>query len=145
MQPQRIGEAIPITNPYSVYMVLLSQNSRTGRLLERVEEAKKRDHNIIGRQLGYFTTCRLYWTGLTYFVTKRCPRDSAVSTFCGRWRRTSRILLTKTPFLAKSDLYKISGHWDHYRDGMLYWEKRKRAKKHLRCVQWHVRSNSKCI
>ena len=86
--------------------------------LERIEEAKKRDHNKIGRDLEYFTTVDSIGQGLPIML----PKGSRVIQTLQRWvedtERRRGYLLTKTPLMAKRELYKISGHWDHYLDGM---------------------------
>ncbi len=86
--------------------------------LEQVEEAKKRDHNKLGRELEYFTTVDSIGQGLPILM----PKGSRVIQLLQRWvedeEQKRGYLLTKTPLMAKSDLYKISGHWDHYLDGM---------------------------
>ena len=86
--------------------------------LEQIEEAKKRDHNKLGRDLEYFTTVDAIGQGLPVML----PKGSRVIQTLQRWvedeEQKRGYLLTKTPLMAKSDLYKISGHWDHYRDGM---------------------------
>ena len=86
--------------------------------LDRQEEAKKRDHNKIGRELEYFTTVDYIGQGLPII----CPKGARVIQTLQRWvediEEKRGCELTMTPFMAKRDLYKISGHWDHYRDGM---------------------------
>ncbi|MGI6013171.1 MAG: threonine--tRNA ligase [Oscillospiraceae bacterium] len=86
--------------------------------LQRIEEAQKRDHNKIGRQLEYFTTVDTIGQGLPILL----PKGARVVQLLQRWvedeEQKRGYLLTKTPLMAKSDLYKISGHWDHYLDGM---------------------------
>ena len=86
--------------------------------LEAIEEAKKRDHNKIGRDLEYFTTVDSIGQGLPIML----PKGARTIQLLQRWvedeEQKRGYLLTKTPLMAKSDLYKISGHWDHYRDGM---------------------------
>ena len=82
------------------------------------EEAKKRDHNKLGRELEYFTTVDSIGQGLPILL----PKGSRVIQLLQRWvedvEQEHGYLLTKTPLMAKRDLYKISGHWDHYLDGM---------------------------
>ena len=82
------------------------------------EEAKKRDHNKIGRELEYFTTVDYIGQGLPIIL----PKGARVIQVLQRWIEDTEqqhgYLLTKTPFMAKREMYKISGHWDHYRDGM---------------------------
>ena len=86
--------------------------------LDRLEEAKKRDHNKLGRELEYFTTVDYIGQGLPII----CPKGARVIQTLQRWvedvEQSRGCQLTMTPYFAKRDLYKISGHWDHYRDGM---------------------------
>lgn len=86
--------------------------------LDRMEEAKKRDHNKLGRELEYFTTVDYIGQGLPILL----PKGAKVIQLLQRWiedlEASRGCLLTKTPLMAKRDLYKISGHWYHYRDGM---------------------------
>ena len=86
--------------------------------LEMVEEAKKRDHNKIGRDLEYFTTVDSIGQGLPILLPKGARTIQTLQRFVENEEQKRGYLLTKTPLMAKSDLYKISGHWDHYRDGM---------------------------
>ncbi len=83
-----------------------------------LEEARKRDHNKLGRELEYFTTVEEIGQGLPVLL----PKGARVIQLLQRWvedeEQKRGYLLTKTPLFAKSDLYKISGHWDHYQDGM---------------------------
>ncbi len=86
--------------------------------LKMVEEAEKRDHNKIGRELEFFTTVDSIGQGLPILL----PKGSRVIQLLQRWIEDTEqkrgYLLTKTPLMAKRELYKISGHWDHYLDGM---------------------------
>ncbi len=86
--------------------------------LEQLEEAKKRDHNKLGRDLELFTTVDYIGQGLPIML----PKGARIIQLLQRWvedeEQKRGWMLTKTPFMAKSDLYKISGHWDHYKDGM---------------------------
>ena len=86
--------------------------------LKAMEEAKLRDHNKIGRELEYFTTVDYIGQGLPILL----PKGARVIQLLQRWvedtEQAHGCILTKTPLFAKRDLYKISGHWDHYRDGM---------------------------
>ena len=86
--------------------------------LEQVEEARKRDHNKLGRELEIFTTVDSIGQGLPILL----PKGSRIIQTLQRWIEDEEekrgYLLTKTPLMAKRDLYRISGHWDHYRDGM---------------------------
>ena len=86
--------------------------------LEQLEEAKKRDHNKLGRELELFTTVDYIGQGLPIML----PKGARVIQLLQRWvedeEQKRGWQLTKTPLMAKSDLYKISGHWDHYKEGM---------------------------
>ena len=86
--------------------------------LEALEEAKKRDHNKLGRELKLFTTDEKIGQGLPLLM----PKGAKIVQLLQRWVEDEEekrgYLLTKTPFMAKNDLYKVSGHWDHYKDGM---------------------------
>ena len=86
--------------------------------LDKQEEARKRDHNKIGRELGFFTTVDYIGQGLPILLPKGARVVQLLQRFVEDEEEKRGYLLTKTPFMAKSDLYKISGHWDHYRDGM---------------------------
>ena len=82
------------------------------------EEALKRDHNKLGRELGLFTTVDYIGQGLPILLPKGARIIQLLQRFVEDEEQKRGWLLTKTPFMAKSDLYKISGHWDHYKDGM---------------------------
>lgn len=86
--------------------------------LEALEEAKKRDHNKLGRELQLFTTDENIGQGLPLLM----PKGAKIIQTLQRWVEDEEekrgYLLTKTPNMAKNDLYKVSGHWDHYKDGM---------------------------
>ena len=86
--------------------------------LLQVEEAKKRDHNKLGRELGIFTTSDLIGQGLPILLPKGAKIIQTLQRFVEDEEEKRGWLLTKTPYMAKSDLYKLSGHWDHYQDGM---------------------------
>ncbi|MBO5852236.1 MAG: threonine--tRNA ligase [Clostridia bacterium] len=86
--------------------------------LARIEEAKKRDHNKLGRELELFTTSEVIGQGLPIMLPKGARVIQLLQRFVEDEEQKRGWLLTKTPLMAKSDLYKISGHWDHYRDGM---------------------------
>ena len=87
------------------------------RLLQ-IEEAKKRDHNKLGRELELFTTCDVIGQGLPVMLPKGTQILQTLQRFVEDEEARRGWLRTKTPLMAKSDLYKISGHWDHYLDGM---------------------------
>ena len=86
--------------------------------LKAMEEAKLRDHNKLGRELEYFTTVDTIGQGLPVLL----PKGARVVQLLQRWvedvEQSKGCLLTKTPLFAKREFYKISGHWDHYLDGM---------------------------
>lgn len=86
--------------------------------LQKLEEARKRDHNKLGRELEYFTTSEMIGQGLPVLMPKGAKVVQLLQRFVEDEEEKRGYLLTKTPFMAKSDLYKVSGHWDHYRDGM---------------------------
>ena len=86
--------------------------------LEMIEEAKKRDHNKIGRDLEYFTTVDYIGQGLPILLPKGARTVQNLQRFVEDEEQKRGYLLTKTPLMAKRELFKISGHWDHYRDGM---------------------------
>ncbi len=101
-----------------VYAVAFPKASQLEEHLKKLEEAKMRDHNKLGRELELFTTVDCIGQGLPILL----PKGARVVQLLQRWvedeEQKRGYLLTKTPLMAKSDLYKISGHWDHYRDGM---------------------------
>ena len=86
--------------------------------LEQLEEAKKRDHNRLGRELELFTTSDLIGQGLPIMLPKGAKIMQIMQRFVEDTEAAHGWQLTKTPYMAKSDLYKLSGHWDHYQDGM---------------------------
>ncbi len=86
--------------------------------LEQLEEAKKRDHNKLGRELELFTTSELIGQGLPVLLPKGARIIQLLQRFVEDEEQKRGWQLTKTPLMAKSDLYKLSGHWDHYQDGM---------------------------
>ena len=86
--------------------------------LTQLEDAKKRDHNKLGRELEYFTTVDSIGQGLPILLPKGARMIQLLQRFVEDEEQKRGYLLTKTPLMAKRDLYKISGHWDHYRDGM---------------------------
>ncbi|MBQ3502571.1 MAG: threonine--tRNA ligase [Clostridia bacterium] len=86
--------------------------------IHQMEEALKRDHNKLGRELGLFTTVDYIGQGLPILLPKGARIVQLLQRFVEDEEQKRCWLLTKTPFMAKSDLYKISGHWDHYKDGM---------------------------
>ena len=101
-----------------IYGISFPKASLLEEYLIRVEEAKKRDHNVIGRQLHFFTTNELVGQGLPLLMPKGARVIQTLQRFVEDEEERRGYLLTKTPLMAKSDLYKLSGHWDHYKDGM---------------------------
>ena len=101
-----------------VYGTAFPSKDELKAYLEMVEEAKKRDHNKIGRDLEYFTTVDTIGQGLPILLPKGARTVQFLQRFVEDEEQRRGYFLTKTPLMAKSDLYKISGHWDHYRDGM---------------------------
>ena len=101
-----------------VYGIAFAKKDELDEYLKQREEALKRDHNKLGRELEYFTTVDVIGQGLPILL----PKGARTIQILQRWiedeEQKRGYLLTKTPLMAKSDLYKISGHWDHYRDGM---------------------------
>ena len=101
-----------------VYGTAFPKASQLEEHLTMLEEAKKRDHNLLGRQLGFFTTSDLIGQGLPSLLPKGAKVIQLLQRFVEDEEEKRGWLLTKTPYMAKSDLYKLSGHWDHYQDGM---------------------------
>ena len=101
-----------------IYGTAFPKASLLDEFLKAQEEAKLRDHNKIGREMEYFTTVDYIGQGLPILL----PKGARVIQLLQRWvedvEQAHGCLLTKTPLFAKRDLYKISGHWDHYLDGM---------------------------
>ena len=86
--------------------------------IRMLEEALKRDHNKLGRELGLFSTVDYIGQGLPILLPKGAKIVQTLQRFVEDEEEKRGWMLTKTPLMAKSDLYKISGHWDHYKDGM---------------------------
>ncbi len=86
--------------------------------LEALEEARRRDHNKLGRELEYFTTVESIGQGLPILMPKGARTIQRLQRWVEDVEEARGYLLTKTPLMAKRELYKISGHWDHYLDGM---------------------------
>ena len=101
-----------------IYGTAFPKRADLDAYLEQVEEAKKRDHNKLGRELELFTTSDIIGQGLPIMLPKGARIIQILQRFVEDEEQRRGWQLTKTPFMAKSDLYKISGHWDHYRDGM---------------------------
>ena len=101
-----------------VYGTAFPSKDELKAYLEKVEEAKKRDHNKIGRELEYFTTVDSVGQGLPILLPKGARTIQLLQRWVEDTERRRGYLLTKTPLMAKRELFKISGHWDHYLDGM---------------------------
>ena len=101
-----------------IYGIAFPKKEQLDEYLAKQEEARKRDHNKLGRELEYFTTVDVIGQGLPILL----PKGARVIQLLQRWiedeEQKRGYLLTKTPLMAKRELYKISGHWDHYLDGM---------------------------
>lgn len=101
-----------------VYGTAFTNKDDLNEYLEKVEEAKKRDHNKLGRELELFTTSDVIGQGLPILLPKGARIIQILQRFVEDEEQKRGWQLTKTPLMAKSDLYKISGHWDHYKEGM---------------------------
>ena len=101
-----------------VYGVAFPKASMLEEHLKMLAEAKSRDHNKLGRELELFTTSEVIGQGLPILLPKGARILQLLQRFVEDEEQKRGWQLTKTPYMAKSDLYKISGHWDHYRDGM---------------------------
>lgn len=101
-----------------VYGTAFPKASMLEEYLKAVEEAKSRDHNKLGRELELFTTVDAIGQGLPVLLPKGAKIIQTLQRFVEDEEERRGYLLTKTPLMAKSDFYKISGHWDHYKDGM---------------------------
>ncbi len=102
-----------------IYGTAFNKKEELTEYLERLEDAKRRDHNKLGREMGLFTTVDVIGQGLPLFT----PKGTRMIMKLQRWIEDLEdndwgYVRTRTPLMAKSDLYKISGHWDHYKDGM---------------------------
>ena len=101
-----------------IYGIAFPKKDELDEYLAKQAEALKRDHNKLGRELEYFTTVECIGQGLPILL----PKGARVIQLLQRWvedtEQKKGYLLTKTPLMAKRELYKISGHWDHYLDGM---------------------------
>ena len=101
-----------------IYGVAFPSKEELEAYLQQQAEALRRDHNKLGRELEFFTTVDYIGQGLPIIL----PKGARVIQKLQRWvedtERKRGYQLTKTPYMAKRELYKVSGHWDHYRDGM---------------------------
>ena len=101
-----------------IYGTAFPKASELEAHLAAVEEAKKRDHNKVGRELKLFTTSDVIGQGLPLLMPKGAKVVQLLQRFVEDEEEKRGYVLTKTPFMAKNDLYKASGHWDHYKEGM---------------------------
>lgn len=101
-----------------IYGTAFEKRAELEEYLARVEEAKKRDHNKLGRELEYFTTVDVIGQGLPLLLPKGARVIQVLQRFVEDEEYKRGYVLTKTPYMAKRELYQISGHWDHYTDGM---------------------------
>ncbi|MDR0671965.1 MAG: threonine--tRNA ligase [Oscillospiraceae bacterium] len=101
-----------------IYGTAFDNKEDLERRLTALEEAKKRDHNRLGRELEFFTTVDYIGQGLPILMPKGARVIQILQRFVEDEEQRRGYLLTKTPLFAKRELYQISGHWDHYRDGM---------------------------
>jgi len=101
-----------------IYGTAFPKQSALDEYLKAREEARKRDHNKLGRELKLFTTSDLIGQGLPLLMPRGTKIVQLLQRFVEDEEERRGYLLTKTPFMAKSDLYKVSGHWDHYKDSM---------------------------
>ena len=101
-----------------IYATAFAKKEELAEHLEYLENIKKRDHNKLGREMELFTTVDVIGQGLPLLM----PKGAKIIQTLQRWIEDEEerrgYVRTKTPLMAKSDLYKISGHWDHYKDGM---------------------------
>ena len=102
-----------------IYGTAFNKKEELAEYLEQLEDAKRRDHNKLGREMELFTTVDVVGQGLPLFP----PKGTRMIMKLQRWIEDLEdkewgYVRTRTPLMAKSDLYKISGHWDHYKDGM---------------------------
>ena len=101
-----------------IYGTAFAKKEELDEYLLRLEEAKKRDHNKLGRDLGIFMTSDVVGQGLPILMPKGAKILQILTRFVEDEEAKRGFMITKTPNMAKSDLYKISGHWSHYRDKM---------------------------
>ena len=101
-----------------IYAVAFPNKEELDEYLRQREEALRRDHNKLGRELEYFTTVDYIGQGLPIMLPKGARTIQVLQRWVEDTEQKRGYLLTKTPYMAKRDLYRISGHWDHYRDGM---------------------------
>jgi threonyl-tRNA synthetase len=101
-----------------IYGTAFDKKADLEKYIAEVEEAKKRDHNKLGRELNIFMTEEKIGQGLPLLMPRGAKIMQILQRFVEDEEERRGYVLTMTPFMAKSDLYKVSGHWDHYRDKM---------------------------
>lgn len=101
-----------------IYGTSFDKKSDLDEYLAAIEEAKKRDHNKLGREMEIFMTDENIGQGLPLLMPKGAKLMQILQRFVEDEEERRGYVLTKTPYMAKRELYKISGHWDHYKDGM---------------------------
>ncbi len=101
-----------------IYGTAFEKSEELAAYLNMLKEARERDHNKLGRELKYFTTSDVVGQGLPLIMQKGTKVIQTLSRFVEDEEEKRGYQLVRTPLMAKSDLYKISGHWDHYKDGM---------------------------
>ena len=101
-----------------IYVYAFPDKKQLADYINQVEEAKKRDHNKIGRELEYFTTVDYIGQGLPVLLPKGSKTIQILQRFVEDEEESRGYLLTKTPLISKNDIFKISGHWDHYKESM---------------------------
>ncbi len=132
-----------------IYGTAYNKKEELAAHLERMEDAKRRDHNRLGREMDLFTTVDVIGQGLPLFT----PKGTKMIMKLQRWIEDLEdnewgYMRTRTPLMAKSDLYKLSGHWDHYKEGMFVFgdeekDKEVYALRPMTCpFQYYVYKNS---
>ncbi len=101
-----------------IYGTAFTKKADLDAYLEHLEDIKKRDHNKLGREMELFTTVDVIGQGLPLFMPKGTKMIQTLQRWIEDEEEKRGYMRTRTPLMAKSDLYKISGHWDHYLDGM---------------------------
>ncbi len=101
-----------------VYGSAFTKKAELDEYLEHLEDIKKRDHNKLGREMELFTTVDVIGQGLPLLMPKGASMIQTLQRWIEDEEEKRGYVRTKTPLMAKSDLYKISGHWDHYKEGM---------------------------
>ncbi|MBQ7065801.1 MAG: threonine--tRNA ligase [Lachnospiraceae bacterium] len=101
-----------------IYGTAFNKKDELNAYLEHLEDIKKRDHNKLGREMELFTTVDVIGQGLPLLMPKGAKMIQTMQRWIEDEEEKRGYIRTKTPLMAKSDLYKISGHWDHYKEGM---------------------------